>query len=184
MASKDQQDYQPRSLKLLGETTVLPQNDRSVVEDSEFQENRQKLVNRSKLQYWWKSVSRVFNMIAAVLIPATIALITGGLVNNGTLTPNMITAVSIVGGVAVSSLAIGIATDYFENIVNYNQSFDMQDLAQKRTATHMAHAFDAVRKESPVEAQKTFAIQPQHKEWAGKVEQEKADAAQQQTTLH
>lgn len=128
----------------LGAPSVLPQNEKATVTDAEFMEHRKKLVGRSKALYWWKSISRVFNMVAAMLIPAAIGLVTGDIVRNGVLTTPIMTAVTVMGGVAAASLVIGIATDYFENLVSQNQGFDVQDLANRRMGTSLARALNEV----------------------------------------
>src|SRR5437588_768910 len=88
--------------------TLLPVNDKGIVTDNEFLEHREKLVDRSKLIFWWRAISNVFNMVASALIPAGIALLTGGLIH-GELTTPLISAIGVLFGVSAVSLTVGIA---------------------------------------------------------------------------
>src|SRR5258706_14798370 len=92
--------------------SLLPSDDKSIVKDGEFSKHRGKLIDRSKRLFWWRSISRVFNMISGMLIPAGIALMVAGMASPAGLVGGGLMAVKTIFPVATGSLTIRIGTDY------------------------------------------------------------------------
>lgn len=126
--------------KLSGDETALSLNDKGIISDSEYSEQRGKLFDRGKLQFWWRSVSRVANMIAAVLIPAAVTILVMGIAK-GFVGGELLT-LGVIAGTAAVALAVGIGTDYFENAVNQRQSFDREEFGYRRQGTAIARAIN------------------------------------------